>query len=244
MSPLGIIIFLGFMALIVGSIIKLFKESKFSMYETKYYQRKFERDLTDKVRWIAIESDMGFIGNDSTHREVREKKLYKYIETEQGRLLYENEKNREVVEKEFCIDFSNEKEKELVCKILEIHKQSVIESFFRDSLRKDKDFYRLDFLEYYMFRLWMFLEGILNDGNRCEKLGSIELCKFSHRKGNYTTYELTNDGLLYTKLLYIVTIFCVNNEKIEPFFTNSEHTLRCIKNYLESKEISYWRHRA
>ena len=243
MNPFGIIVFIGFIVAILWSIIRLFKDSNFSIYDTYYFQKKLEKDLMDKVRWIAIVSHSGSIGNHSTYKEVRERELYKYIENEQGRLLYENDKNRVVVEKEFCIDFLNEKAKDLVCKILDIHKQSVIESFFHNSLRKGKDFYRLNFLEYYMLSLWAFLENRLNDGKKCEKLDDIELCNFSHSKDNYITYELTNNGFLYTKLLYIITLFCVNNEKLEPFIKNSDRTLCSIKEYLETKKITYWSYR-
>jgi hypothetical protein len=81
-------------------------------YETRNFQKKFEHDLLDKVRWIAIKSYMGSIGSHGAYKEVRDRELFEYIESEQYNLK---------VEKEFCIDFSNEKEKDFICKILDIN---------------------------------------------------------------------------------------------------------------------------
>ena len=37
-------------------------------YKERYLPKKYERDLTDKVRWIVIQSLFGFIGNHRTYK--------------------------------------------------------------------------------------------------------------------------------------------------------------------------------
>lgn len=208
----------------------VFKEVGYKIiYKETYLPKKHARDLVDKVRWIAIQSYMGSIGSHGTCKEVRDRELFEYIENEQNNLN---------IEKDFCIDFSNEKEKDFVCKILEIHKQNVVESFFRDSLTKDKAFYQLKYLEYYMFSLRGFLENNIHN-----EINDIRLLKYHQKDGSYTTYELTDYGFIYQKLYYVATLFCVTNESIEPLFTSSQHTLKGIKQDLESREITFWTYR-
>lgn len=230
MSFLGYLIALLGIGISIAFIIYIFKEVCYkTIYKETYLPKKYERDLCDKVRWIAIKSYMGSIGSHRTIKEVRDRELYEYIEKEQCELN---------VEKKFCIDFSNEKEKDFVCKILNIHKQNKIESFFYNSLTKDKALYQLNYLEYYMFGLQGFLkENVHNEFN------NILLYKFFRKDGSYTTHKLTDYGVIYQKLYYITTLFCVNNENIKPLFTNSTHTLNGIKENLESGEITFWTYR-
>jgi len=202
------------------------------IYKERYIPYKYERDLTDKVRWIVIQSLFGSIGNHRTYKEVRDRELFKYIEREQHYLK---------LEKEFCIDFSNEKEKDFICKVLEIHKQSVVQSFFYNSLTKDKKFFNLDFLEYYMYSLQQFLNE--RHEEKSDNINKMILYSYLHKDGSYTTYKLTDYGLIYEKLHYITTFFCVNNKNIEPLFTDSKHTLNGIKQVLEEGEIVFWSYR-
>ena len=219
---------IGFMALLT---VVMFKEIIRPLYKETYLPKKYAQDLLDKVRWIAISGNMGCIFDSrGKHKDVRDRALYKYIEREQ------NELN---VEQEFCIDFFNEKEKDFICKILEIHKQKDIESFFRDSLKKDKVFYQIDKLEYYMFSIY----GFLRENEVRAELDKIILYTFDRQDGAYRTYKLTEFGLLYQRLYYIVTLFCVTNEKTKSLFADSTHTLNCIKKDLENGEIKLWSYR-
>lgn len=200
------------------------------IYKERYVPYKYEQDLTDKVRWIVISQIFGSIFVDNRiHKTVRDRELYQYIEREQHKLKVDNK---------FCIDFSNEQEKDFICEILEIHKQSVIKSFFMDSLTKDNAFYRLKELEYYMFSL----QGFLDD-NIKGNINDIYLLKYHQKDGSYTTYKLTDYGIIYEKLHYITAFFCVNNKNVEPLFTDSKHTLNGIKQTLEKGEITFWSYR-
>lgn len=194
----------------------------------KFFSEKYARDLENKVRWIAIQSSVGGIGNHRTYREVRDRDLIDYIEREQRNLK---------IEDEFCIDFSNEIEKEFVSKILEIHREHIIESYFRDSLKKCNYLYKLNYLEYYMFSLQGFLDDILLNGHK-----DLTILKFLHKDGSYTTYKLTDKGIMYQKLIYIVTYYCVKNENIELLFNDSERILDRMKECLENRKITFWRH--
>lgn len=230
MSFWGIVIILLFVIGFVWGIYTFIKESKFSIYKTKYFVKKYERDLVDKVRWIVIQSYVGSIGSHGTYREVRDRELFKYIEREQHQLQ---------IQKIYCIDFSNEEEKTFVCEILENHKQSIIKSFFCDSLNKEKEIYNLTNLEYYMFHLMGFLQA----NGHIDKFKGENLYHHLQIDGNYKTYKLTDYGVIYYKLYYIVTLFCANNENIKFLFTDSEHTLNGIKKDLENGEIKFWSYR-
>ena len=231
MNFLGYLIAFISTGLLIFCFIRLFKIIVYEgIYKEIYLPKKYERDLVGKVRWIVIQSSMGFIGNHRTYREVRDRELFKYIEKEQHKLN---------VEKKFCIDFSNEKEKDFICKVLEIHKQSVIESFFYNSLIKDKKFFNLDFFEYYMFSLQVFLKKQLESDN----FNDIVLYSYLCKDENYRTYKLTDYGFIYTKLYYITTLFCVSNENMKHLLSNPKRILNSIKENLENREITFWSYR-
>ena len=184
----------------------------------------------NKVRWIAIKGCLGTVFIDEKPKDVRDQDLVEYILQEQYKLN---------VEEEFLLDLSNDKEFDFVCSILDSHKQDVIESFFKGSLKKSKDFCRLDYLEYYMCSLWDFLEEI----GLKRKINDISLCKYLQKDGIYTTYKFTDYGIIYQKLYYITTLFCVTNDRIKPLFTDPKHTLKGIRKNLETGETSFWSYR-
>lgn len=199
--------------------------------------RKYTKDLFDKVRWIAIKVSGTYGGfifiNDSrqTSKEVRDRDLIDYIIREQYNLKIEND---------YCIDASNKFEKDFICEVLEAHQKVVIENLFCDSLTKDKMFFKLNFLEYYMLSLRNFLEKIqLNRDN----FNNIILYDFIRQDGSYRIYELTEHGLIFNKLLFIVTLFCANSENIKPHFTNPDKVLKDLKINLDNKEIAFWSYR-
>lgn len=235
MNFLGYLIAFISTGLLIFCFIRLFKTIVYEgIYKEIYLPKKYERDLVDKVRWITIQSYMGSIFiNDSkrSSKEVRDRELYKYIEREQHKLN---------LEMKFCINFSNEKEKNFICKILESHKQSVIESFFYKLLIKDEKFFNMDFLEYYMFSLQGFLrEQFLKSDN----FNNIVLYNYLRNDESYRTYKLTDYGIIYKKLYYITTLFCVNNENITTLVINSKRELNSIKENLEHGEITFWSYR-
>lgn len=213
------------MVLIVWSIIILFKELYSSIYDINYFQRKFECDLKDKVRWIAIE----FFKDGSSHTLVRDH-LFEYIEREQRNLCVENN---------YRIDFSNEKELDMVYEILETHKQNVIHSFVCNSLKKSKEIYKLNNIEHYMFILMKYLHK--NKYN--DKFNNNIMHEFLQEDDIYRTHKLTDFGVIYHKLYYISTLFCMNNEKTKVLVTDSQFMLDGIKGNIENGEIKFWSHR-
>lgn len=235
MNFLGYLIAFISIGILIICFIRLFKSVGYEgIYKEIYLPKKYENDLVDKVRWIVIKSYNGSIFiNDSkeSSKEVRDRELFKYIEREQHKLN---------IEKKYCIDFSNEEEKDFICKILESHKQSVIESFFYKLLTKDKKFFELDFLEYYMFSLQSFLkEKLLKSDN----FNDIVLYNHLRADGCYRTYNLTDYGFIYTKLYYITTFFCVNNENTKHLLNNPKRTLNSIRENLQNGEIKLYTYR-
>lgn len=196
--------------------------------------RKYTKDLFDKVRWIAIKVYDGSIFIDDswkTSKEVRDKDLIEYIINEQHNFQVDNIHS---------IDISNKIEIAFVCDILDAHKNEVIENLFLNSLVKDEKFFNLDFLEYYMFSLRNFLE---KKQLKRDTFNNIVLYDYIRKEGSYTTYELTDYGIIYQKLLYVVTLFCINNEKIKTLLTNPKNTINSVKKCLENQEITFGSYR-
>ena len=220
MNFFGVLMSLVAIGVLIWFVYVICKDVICPIYKETFLKKKYTKDLFNKVSWIIDKSS-----------SIRNDDLVNYIEREQYNLKVENN---------CCIDFSNESEKSFVCEIIETHKQFISDSFFCDSLTKDKFFYNLDCLEYYMFSLRGFLEKKQLETN---KFNDIVLYRFFSKEGSYTTHKLTDDGVLYKKLFYITTLFCVNNEKINPSFTNPKSTLKSIKENLEKKEISFWSYR-
>lgn len=194
----------------------------------KYKKRKYALDLFDKLRWIAIKSSYGsiFINDERrTLKEVRDRDLIDYIINEQQNLKIEND---------YCIDDSNKFEKNFICEILDAHTKEVIENFFCDSLKKEKIFFHLNFFEYYMLSLRNFLDEKLLNRN---DFNNIILYNFFRQDGRYKIYKLTEHGFMFHKLLFIVTLFCTNNENIKQHITNPNKVLKDLKTKLDSKKI-------
>lgn len=179
MRVFGVLFGFGTLAILVFVLFKGF-------YKSVYLPKQYARDIENKVRWIVIKS-----------LTERDEELFEYIEEEQYKLN---------IEDKFLIDFSNEKD--FVCEILETHRQSVIESFFYDLLKKDKALYNLNSFEYYMWSLCCFLE------------------KNSRAKSH---------DIIYYKLYYIVSLFCANNENVKSLFANHINTLNNIKKNIEKE---------
>ena len=156
-----------------------------------YLEKLYAHDVEDKVRWIAIKTIT-----------ERDEELFKYIEAEQYKL--------KVCDK-YCIDFSSEKD--VVCEILEAHRQSVIESFFYNSIKKDKALYNLNHFEYYMCSLCGFLANNLK----------------------------VDSTIAYYKLYYVVSLYCANNENIKPLFANHLYKLNNIKEHIEKEVLNVQR---
>ena len=229
----GVLLCLGGIAPLLYFLYILFREGIYP----KHKERKYARDLFDKVRWIAIKVSGVYGGsifiNDSrkTSKEVRDKDLIEYIIDEQHNFKIDNF---------YSIDISNKIEKNFVCDILDAHKNEVIENLFLDLLTKDEKFFNLDFLEYYMFSLRNFLE---KKQLKRDTFNNIVLYDYIRKEGSYTTYELTDYGIIYQKLLYVVTLFCTNNEKINILLTNPQKTINSVKENLENQEITFWSYR-
>lgn len=173
-------------------------------------RKLYEHDMENKVRWIAVKSTTG-----------RDEELFEYIMQEQYKLN---------VEDEFCIDFSSEKD--FVCEILEAHRQRVIESFFYNSLKKEKSIYNLNSVEYYMLSLQGFLEE-----NLLKEFNGKDMYKCLESGTHKCTYEFTNNATIYVKLYYIVTLFCATNESVKLVF-NVNYKLNNAKTILRNKKMT------
>ena len=181
----------------------------YSAITEKILHKKHARDLHRKIRWLATQDN-----------------LSKYIFREQKALN---------VDDEYCVDFSNPAELEFIDKTLDIHKNKTIDAFFSESLIEDKLFYNLNFLEYYMFSLYGFLE------RNCYRspLGFF-LENYTYKCKNdfgNSIYSLTEQGVIYTKLRHIVTLYCVKNENTKKLFTSPKDALDDIKKLLYKKEF-------
>lgn len=210
MRVLGILVGLGGMALVIWYFgVKIIG----GCIKERYLANIYKHDLKTKVSWIAT-------------KEHRYDDLDTFIAEAQYELKIEGKSQ---------IDFSTEKD--YICDILEIHKQEVIESYFRDALNTGKNIYRLDSLEYYMWSLWKFLERDLNCSFRLNLLGE-DMYNRLPDDGNSTTYVFSQNGAAYLKLYYVVSLFCVNNDNIKHFFTTQIHlTIKKIEKILEDGEV-------
>ena len=197
----------------------------------KFNKTKCECDFFDKVRWIALK-DNPYCANITN----RDEDFISYIAQEQYRLE---------IDDIYGLNFANANELEYVIRILDAHKENVIELFFLGSLSKDKVFSNLNYLEYYMFSLFSFLSkkqlddyyiGKIFNGNKIYHHERTE-----HR--GESIYKFTDIALSYHKLFYIVSVFCVTNDKIKPLISSPNHLIKCIKESLDIKEIKVWHYR-
>ena len=161
---------------------------------------KYEIDLFNKIRWIAIKETPFrlVVLKHGQYATVRDEDLISYILREEYKLN---------VEQEHRLDESDIK---FACEILEAHRQSVIESLFYNSLKKDKSLYNLNYLEYYMCSLSGFLANNLK----------------------------SDSTITYYKLYYIASLYCANNENIKPLFGNRAYILNNIKEHIEKEALN------
>jgi hypothetical protein len=176
-----------------------------------YRESKYSKDIYYKVRWIALKRPLGYLDGKA---EVRDKDLIEYIIDEQYNFG---------IESKYIID--NKDEKNFACEILEIYRKYIMEAHLAKSFNLKKSIYDLSFLEFYMVTLCGFLNANLLNSQR------IESNKMYYPRSDYS---LTNFGITYTKLYYICTVFCKQQEKTKGF----TYTLpQNIKKNIDNKKI-------
>lgn len=167
-----------------------------------YHKHKLDekQSLHNKVAWIYDRRlNVGF---NYTH--LRDSELYEYIE------IHQRELN---IPRQYRIDFSNETEKEYLSKILDKHKEHVIEYYFYNRLKETKEIHYLNSLEYYFFSLHCFVYGNLSDykdNDAYEKKEYISDWQFK--------CQLTEYGRVYYKLELITRSYIESNDKVQKLF--------------------------
>jgi hypothetical protein len=110
-------------------------------------------------------------------------------------------------------------------KILEAFRQNIFQSFAQGSLKKEKQFFELSDKEYFLISLLQFLNENLLSFN------------FSFHKNMYhprSNNAVTEFGIIYLKLYYIVNVYCENSDKLRRYTTIFSIN---IKKYIDEKEI-------
>lgn len=165
-------------------------------YFIKLYRNQ---NMYKKVGWIA-EKDRHNICYSEFVR-LRDYELLSYIIEEQNKLN---------LSKEFCIDYSNEKEKQDAEELLNIHRAEVIKNYFHGFLISNKVICKLNSLEYYIFSLFNHVDNLIVKNSR-------------YHDFNKTHYKL-----------YLITRkFCEINSKIT--ISSSINPKQIEKKILEGK---------
>lgn len=191
-----------------------------------YHKLKLDerRNMHEKVAWI---SDIYYFPNGMRPPHLRDWKLHEYIEIEQ---------RNQQIPLHYRIDFSNEIEKEHLNKILNKHKEHVIEYYFCNRLKETKDIYELKSLEYYFFSLHCFVYDNLcyyKDNDAYEKKEYISDWQFKS--------QLTEYGRVYYKLELITHSYIECNAKVQNLFEHiNKERKNLIMETLNKNEVSNW----
>ena len=193
-----------------------------------YRENKYRLDLYKKVAWIAEKENLFY----SNNTYLRSSDLISYIMEEQVNLG---------IHEEFCIDYKNEGEKEITEGILELFKREVVKSCLHDKFSKSKLVYKCTPLEYFMYRLYLFIDYNLENGYKCEE--KVYESREYTDKTHYNC-KLTEYGRVYYKLYLITLLFIEKHEEtrslfeyINPKFKNN------IMGYLKNNEVGFWSYR-
>ena len=180
-------------------------------------QKKYARDLSNKVKELAQDKDLMW-------HILHEQKILKINDA-------------------YRLHASIDEEKQFVNEILETHKKSVIDSFFSDSLKKEKKFYILTFQEYYMYSLYCFLNNNLLDGINGKRILSKDLYKYINSDDEWhKNYALTNYAIIYHKLYIIVCTYCKDNKHLSEL-ADFEHSINCSQDNINEEMIGVWHYR-
>lgn len=171
-------------------------------------------NIFKKVGWIAEKESYSVCYSDRV--KLRDKDLLSYLIEEQCKLN---------IPEDLYIDDSNEIEKEHLEKIIGSHRNNVVESYFLDFLKKDKEICKLTSLEYCMFSLVCFLNKKNN-----YKFEIFEPREYTDNNRYYC--QLTDFGRAWYKLYLITTMFCKMNEKTKTLIgsINSNNIMNSLKN--------------
>lgn len=225
MNFFGILLSLVGIGCMIYCAYILFKDLIKPLYEEIYLKKKFERDLFNKVRWIALKNFQGFVFINGNPKDVRNQDLIWYILNEQQNLEIDNIHQ---------INISNENEKNFISEILEATKENVKDSLFSNCLKCNKEIFKLGFVEYYFFYLYEFL-----DRTAFKHHSPFYDRMYHHYKksdyGEWDIYDLKDFGIAYYKLYFIVSKFCETNEKTKKLI--SSHISKNIKQILVDKAV-------
>lgn len=180
--------------------------------------------MFEKIAWIVEKKSNMWCNN--VH--LRNEDLITYFYEEQIKLY---------IPENLRLDYSNEIEKADAEKILEAHRNHVINLYFSDTLIKDKNKYKLSSFEYYMFSLFNFLQPEINEHRDYNK---DKIYSFKSLDKPYSYYTLTNYGRAYYKLYLITLMFIEKNENTNDLYKyiDSKHKNNIMEN-LKKNEVSF-----
>ena len=194
-----------------------------------YRENKYRIDLYKKVGWIAEKENPTRYYPSSV--KLRYSDLISHIMEEQG--------NLDITE-EFRIDYKDESEKRLTEEILELFRTEVVKSYFHDTLSKSKLVYKCTPLEYFMYRLYLFID--YNFENYEYKNKIYESREYTDK--THYNCKLTEYGRVCYKLYLITLLFIEKHEETRNLFEHINPKLKNdIMGYLKNNEVSFWSYR-
>ena len=215
--------------LIVVVILILFLGGHFAY---KYVRENMYREnYFRKIGWITQKENPLKYYKPTV--SLRDEELFYYIMQEEIKLK---------IPPEYHIDYySDEQTKKDVDEILQLFQNDEIKNYFCDTLKKEKRFYKMDSLEYFMYGLFFFVSSLvdnnISDNKHPEYLDRI----YSSRRYGERPYfyeQLSDFGIVCYKLLLITTYYCEKNEKIKRF--NMDLDSEDIKKKINNKEVCFW----
>lgn len=193
-----------------------------------YHKHKLNEswDMHKKVAWI---SNIYYFNLTPSH--LRTYELAECIEIQQRKLN---------ISHQYCIDFSNENEKEYLSQILNKHKEQVIRDYFyNDNPKSSKGIYELTSLEYYFFSLHCFVYDNTSNYKDTESYGKKEYISNWEFKCQLSEY-----GRVYYKLELITRSYIESNDKVQKLFTYIDKERRNhVIEVLDKNEVGFLSYR-
>ena len=168
-----------------------------------YKENKYRLDLYEKVGWIAEKENHWY----GCCNHLRMSDLSYYIMQEQNDLN---------ISEEFRIDYNNENEKKNIEDILEGLKNEVIKDYFYDKLAKSKLVYKCTSLEYFMYRLYLFIDYNLENYEYIKEEKIYKDREYTDK--TRFNCQLTEYGRVYYKLYLITLLFIEKHEAARKLF--------------------------
>ena len=190
----------------------------------KFYNSK---NLYKKIAWISEKEPLNFCSKGEI--ALRDFELIDYIQREQNILN---------IPKQYCINFSDNTEKNNLIQILNSHKERVVKSYFLNMLTESDEIYRLENIEYYFYSLYCYISNILCEYNPSDIYHNKEYtsdCVFK--------CQLSDVGRVYYKLQLITQLYIGNNKNIrDPYGNGIDYRINNIKEHLDKNEVVFIHH--